>query len=131
MIERLAYGALTISASGAAVVGATAEHPYAWVAPVGVACLAALIVRGITISTPSKKKRAWAFELLVTALSVLLTGVVAYDRALSISGGAFFGMGIGGIGVGVITIGRSMALSSLRNLAAGYLAATDDKGKGP
>lgn len=127
MIERLAYAALPVSASGAAVVGAASPHPYAWIAPVGVGCLAALIVRGIAVTTPTKKKRAWLFELLVTMLSVLLTCVIVYDRDMAISAAAFLGMGVGGLGVGVISIARTAVGGFVKNLARSVLGAVDDK----
>lgn len=122
MIDRLAYSALAVSASGAAVVGATATHPYAWIASVGVGCLAALLVRLIAIATPTKKKRAIVFELLVTMLSVLLTGVIVYDQGLSISAGAFLGTGIGSLGVGVISIARTAAGEFIQNMARSIIA---------
>jgi hypothetical protein len=126
-MERLVYSTLTLSASSAAVAGAAAPHPYTWLAPVGVGCLAALIVRGITVTTPSKKKRIWVFELLVTMLSVLLTGVIVHDRSMSISAAAFLGVGVGGLGVGVISIARTAVGSFVRNLAKSVLGAVDDK----
>jgi hypothetical protein len=84
-------------------------------------------VRGITVTTPSKKKRIWVFELLVTMLSVLLTGVIVHDRSMSISAAAFLGVGVGGLGVGVISIARTAVGSFVRNLAKSVLGAVDDK----
>lgn len=79
------------------------------------------------ITTPSKKKRVFAFEFLVTALSVLLTGAVIYDRHYTIMYATFSGMGIGALGVSVIGMARSWATSILQNLAKTVLAASEKK----
>ncbi|KQS01493.1 hypothetical protein ASG11_17725 [Sphingomonas sp. Leaf357] len=100
--------------------------------PIFCACFAALIVRGITISTPSKRKKVWVFELLVTALSVLLTGVIVADRGLGIMNATLSGIGIGSLGVGVISIAKSAGVTMIKNLARSILSTTppDDDPKG-
>lgn len=127
-MERIFYSALTVSASGAAAVGAATPHPYAWLASIAVGCLAAMIVRGVSILDPAqKKKRVWSFEALVTMLSVLLTAVIVHDRAMSIAAATFAGVGIGGLGVGVISIARTAAGNFIRNMAKSVLGTVDDK----
>lgn len=123
MIERLFSGA-TIVAAGTVAATASTASPYTWLAPIACGCLAALIVRGIAISTPTTKRRVWTFEALVTALSVLLTGVIAEERGLTIMYATFAGVGIGGMGVGVISIARTAAGTMITNLARSILSAT-------
>jgi hypothetical protein len=108
-----------------ATVAAPAASPMVWIMPIVTGCFAAAIVRGISISTPTKRKRVWMFEALVTALSVLLTGVIVYDRNLGIMYATIAGVGIGGLGVGVITIARTAAATMITNLAKSVLSATD------
>ncbi len=92
-------------------------------------CLAALIVRGIAITTPSRKKRVMVFEILVTLLSVLLTGTIIFDRQYTIMYATFTGMGIGALGVGVISMARTWATTMLQNVAKAYLASSETKKK--
>lgn len=115
---------LAAGASGAAVT-ATPHSPLAWIAPVACACFAALIVRGISITTPSRKKRVWMFEGLVTALSVLLTAVVVSDRGVGVMNATLCGVGIGSLGVGVISIARTAMVTMITNLAKSILSAND------
>jgi len=67
------------------------------------------------------------FEVLVTLLSVLLTGVTIYDRQYTIMYATFTGMGIGALGVGVIGMARTWATSLLKSMAQSYLASSDPK----
>jgi hypothetical protein len=77
-------------------------------------CLAALIVRGIIITTPSKRKKVWRFEALVTALVVLVTAVVVEERSLTPMWATGAGIGIGGIGVGLIGIARTSVVAAIK-----------------
>jgi hypothetical protein len=81
-------------------------------------CLAALIVRGITVSTPTKRKKVWRFELLVTLLVLLLTGVIVEEQAMSVMRATFLGIGLGGTGVGVISFARNASLAALKSLVS-------------
>ena len=103
---------------------ATRHNPVAWTAPISCACFAALIVRRITISTPSKRKRVRIFEALVTILSILLTDVIVFDRGLGVMSATMLGVGIGGLGVGVITFTKLAAATMITNLAKSMLATT-------
>lgn len=128
MFDRLSLSALVVTSAGtAAVAQANPGSPYEAWAPLLSGCLAALIVRGIAMSTPTKRKKVFVFELLVTALSVLLTGVVIYDRQYTIMYATLSGMGIGALGVSVIGMARSWATSMLQNLAKSVLAASEAK----
>lgn len=124
MIDRLATPSLlTMTAGTAAVTSVSTGTVWGWLLPVLCGCLAAAIVRGISITTPRKKRRVWVFEALVTALSVLLTGVIVHDQAYSIMYATFVGTGVGGLGVGVITIARSAAANMITNMAKAILSA--------
>jgi hypothetical protein len=128
VFDRLSLSALVLTSAGTAVVAqANPNSPYEVWAPLLSGCLAALIVRGIAMSTPTKRKKVFLFELLVTALSVLLTGVVIYDRQYTIMYATLSGMGIGALGVSVIGMARTWATSMLQNLAKSVLAASESK----
>jgi hypothetical protein len=85
MIERIASASGLVLSAGATAAGTSvavsSPSPYAWIIPIICGCLAALIVRGITVSTPTKRKKVWRFELLVTLLVLLLTGVIVEEQA--------------------------------------------------
>jgi len=131
VFDRISLSGLVLTSAGTAgLATAQTTTPYEVWAPLMCGCLAALIVRGISITTPSKKKRYMVFEILVTLLSVLLTGTVIYDRQYTIMYATFTGMGIGALGVGVIGMARSWAKTMLQNLARSYLAASDPKKPG-
>lgn len=121
MIDRLGSSIFVAgaAASGAAVSSHPHDSVWVWLAPILCGTLAALIVRGIAITTPSRRKTTWIFEVLVTALSVLLTGVIVADSQLGIMQATMTGVGIGGLGVGVITFGKSAALSVLEAITKG------------
>ncbi len=128
VFDRISLTGLVLTSAGTAgLATAQTATPYEVWAPLMCGCLAALIVRGIAITTPSRKKRVMVFEILVTLLSVLLTGTIIYDRQYTIMYSTFTGMGIGALGVGVIGMARTWAKTMLQNLAKSYLAASDPK----
>jgi hypothetical protein len=128
VFDRISLTGLVLTSAGTAgLATAQTATPYEVWAPLMCGCLAALIVRGIAITTPSRKKRVMVFEVLVTLLSVLLTGTIIYDRQYTIMYSTFTGMGIGALGVGVIGMARTWATTMLQNLAKSYLAASDSK----
>ena len=131
VFDRISLPALVLTSAGTAGLATTTSTPYEVWAPLLCGCLAALIVRGIAITTPSRKKRVMVFEILVTLLSVLLTGVTIYDRQYTIMYATFTGMGIGALGVGVISMARTWATTMLQNLAKSYLASSDPKKPDP
>jgi hypothetical protein len=120
MIERIASASGLILSAGATAAGSsvatTSTNPYAWLIPVVCGCLAALIVRGITVTTPTKRKKVWRFELLVTLLVLLLTGVIVEEQAMSVMRATFLGIGLGGMGVGVISFFRNASLAALKSM---------------
>ena len=107
-----------VFAAGATGVGTSvalsSPTPWAWLIPVACGMAGALLVRGVTMTTPSKKKKVWQFEALVTLVVVLLTGVVVEEKALTPMWAVIYGMGFGSTGVGVITLARNMAIAGLR-----------------
>ena len=128
VFDRISLTGLVLTSAGTAgLATAQTATPYEVWAPLMCGCLAALIVRGIAITTPSRKKRVMVFEVLVTLLSVLLTGTIIYDRQYTIMYSTFTGMGVGALGVGVIGMARTWAKTMLQNLAKSYLAASDPK----
>ncbi|MGU3389181.1 hypothetical protein [Sphingomonas sp. M1A8_2b] len=128
MFDRISLTGLVLTSAGTAgLATAQTATPYEVWAPLMCGCLAALIVRGIAITTPSRKKRVMVFEVLVTLLSVLLTGAIIFDRQYTIMYATFAGMGIGALGVGVIGMARTWAKTMLQNIAKSYLAASDPK----
>lgn len=128
VFDRISLTGLVLTSAGTAgLATAQTATPYEVWAPLMCGCLAALIVRGIAITTPSRKKRVIVFEVLVTLLSVLLTGAIIFDRQYTIMYATFTGMGIGALGVGVIGMARTWAKTMLQNLAKSYLAASDPK----
>lgn len=127
VFDRISLQALVLTSAGTAGLASANSTPYEVWAPLLCGCLAALIVRGIAITTPSRKKRVMLFEVLVTLLSVLLTGVTIYDRQYTIMYATFTGMGIGALGVGVIGMARTWATSLLKSMAQSYLASSDPK----
>lgn len=132
VFDRISLSGLVLTSAGTAgLATAQTATPYEVWAPLMCGCLAALIVRGIAITTPSRKKRVMVFEVLVTLLSVLLTGTIIYDRQYTIMYATFAGMGIGALGVGVIGMARTWAKTMLQNLAKSYLAASDPKTPAP
>jgi hypothetical protein len=118
MIERLASASglvLSATASGAgASVAVSSGHPLAWLIPVICGCIAALIVRGIIVTKPTKRKKVWRFEALVTALVVLLTAVIVEEKGLSPMWAVWTGMGLGGAGFGVVTIARTSVVAAIK-----------------
>lgn len=122
MIERIASASGLIFSAGATAAGtsvaASSPNHYAWIIPIVCGCLAALIVRGITITTPTKRKKVWAFELLVTLLVLLLTGVIVEEREMTVMSATILGIGLGGTGVGVISFARNASLAALKSLVS-------------
>ena len=117
MLDRASVIVLA-GATGAGASLAPHDSVWTWLAPILCGCVAALLVRGIAITTPSKRKTTWLFEALVTALSVLITGVLVADHRLGIMEATMSGVGIGGLGVGVITIGKTTMTTILQSIAA-------------
>ncbi len=107
-----------IFAAGATGVGTSvaisSPSPWVWLIPVACGVAGALLVRGVTMTTPSKKKKVWKFEALVTLVVVLLTAVVVEEKALTPMWSVIYGMGFGSTGVGVITLARNMAIAGLK-----------------
>lgn len=108
---------LLAGASGASASLTTHDSVWSWLVPIVVGCVAALLVRGIAITTPSKRKTTWVFEALVTALGVLLTAVIVAEKSCGIMEATLIGMGVGGLGVGVITIGKNAVTTIITSIA--------------
>lgn len=104
--------------------GGGAVVSWAWLMPVLCASLAALLTRGIAITSSKARKKAWVFETLVTALTVLVAAVITEERDLSIMFAMFTGIGVGAMGVGIISIARTAAVTMITNLAKSILSAT-------
>lgn len=123
MIERIASASGLIFSAGATAAGtsvaASSPNHYAWIIPIVCGCLAALIVRGITVTTPTKRKKVWRFELLVTLLVLLLTGVVVEEQGMTVMMATITGMGLGSLGIGVIKIARNASLAALKEALNG------------
>lgn len=115
-MDRASFIALA-GASGAGASLTPHDSIWTWLVPIVVGCVAALLVRGISITTPTKRKTTWLFEALVTALGVLLTGVIVAEKSFGIMEATLLGMGIGGLGVGVITIGKATATTIITSIA--------------
>jgi hypothetical protein len=112
-----------VSAAGTSVAVSTGST-WAWLIPVFCGCCGALIVRGVTVTTPTKKKKVWRFEALVTALVILVTAVVVEEKAMTPMYATFAGIGFGAFGVGIIGVARTAAVTILTNLAKTFLSLT-------
>lgn len=123
MIERIASASGLIFSAGATAAGTsvaiTSPNAYAWLIPVVCGCLAALIVRGITVTTPTKRKKVWRFELLVTLLVLLLTAVIVEEKEMSVMVATMVGMFLGSLGIGVIKFARNMSVAALKEALGG------------
>jgi hypothetical protein len=130
MIDRIASATALVFSAGVTAAGTSvavsSASPYAWLIPIVCGCLAALLVRGIVVSKPTRLKKAWVFEALVTALSVLVTGVAVADQHFGVMSATMTGIGLGGLGVGIITIGKTWAGTVITNLAKSVLSVSPD-----
>lgn len=82
------------------------------------------------MSTPSRRKKIWLYETLVTCMSVMLTGGWVYDQHLGYLAAIMSGFGIGALGIGALSIARTSAVSMLTLWAKSWVgAATPDDPK--
>jgi len=86
---------------------------------------AAVIVRAIIVT--DNQKRLWLYNVAVAAMTMLLTGAIIADHGLNLSHSVFLGIGLGGLGVGVIELGKAGALSVIRSIASAISEATKGK----
>lgn len=66
------------------------------------------------VSKPTKRKKVWRFEALVTALVVLMTAVVTEEKSLSPMWAVSLGTGLGGLGFGVVSIARTSVVAAIK-----------------
>ena len=124
MLDRASVIVLA-GATGAGASLTPHDSVWMWLAPILCGCVAALLVRGIAITTPTKRKTTWLFEALVTALSVLITGVLVADHRLGIMEATMSGVGIGGLGVGVITLGKTTVTAIITSIGQSMAGKSD------
>jgi hypothetical protein len=121
VIDKLASTGIIVgaSASAASATASADQSMIAIIAPVAVCCLAACFARFIVIFGPtSRKKKAWAYEVALVALCVLVSGALAYDHAWTVGAAAGYGGGIGFIGAGLKPILENLFKSFIASVAA-------------
>lgn len=117
MIDRLIGMAVTGGVT-AAVAGATAsQSKYAWIGqfmPMVVGIIMVILVRSV-VDMKATKKSKWNYNLLVTAMCALFTGVFVHEYSLSAGTATLFGMGVGAMGVGIIGFGKTFLDTFMAN----------------
>ncbi len=78
--------------------------------PVIISVIMVVIVRSI-FDMNASKKRAWNYNLLVIALCSIFSGVFVHEYAMTAGQACLFGMGVGGMGIGIISFGKPVLLA--------------------
>ncbi len=115
--------AATITAATAGVSVATPPGPVMWdlggimvpVVPAVIGILAALLVRIIVITSPSRRAdNLKVYNIAVTVLTMLAAAVYITDRALGPGAAFWTGVGCGALGVSIVELARSQMGAALR-----------------
>jgi hypothetical protein len=121
VINNVATIGLVVGAGAISSTATAGPSPLVWAMPLITGVIGALLVRAILLATPSKKKRAWLYETLVTVLSMMVTGVAVSHFQFGIFEAMWTGMGLGALGVGIITASKTAIMTTL----VGWLRSID------
>lgn len=124
MLDKLAFGLMFSTTATAVATTAATPSPYAFVVPVLLGCIAALIARGVSMSAPTRRKKTWVYEILITCMSVMLAGGWVYDQKLGYFTAIVSGLGIGALGVGALSLARTSAVNMLTIWAKSWLGSS-------
>lgn len=86
--------------------------------PIIIGVIMVVIVRAI-IDMNASKKRTWNYNLLVISLCSIFTGVFVHEYSLTAGQATLFGMGVGAMGVGIISFGKPVLLAVIGKVQEG------------
>lgn len=110
-----------VALSTAALAAVSPLNKYDWVSqlmPVLISVIMVVIVRSI-FDMNATKKPAWNYNLLVIALCSIFSAVFVHEYKMSAPIACLFGMGVGGMGIGIISFGKPVLLAVISKVSDG------------